>query len=59
MITYEAVEKKKVIEALGLDGQSKGLDAAIIESDVKGPEADEQLDVGEAKRFRSIAALAN
>ncbi len=48
-----------MIQALGLDGQSKGLDAAIIESDVKGPEADEKLDVGEAKRFRSIAALPN
>ncbi len=43
MITYEADEKnvRDVIQALGLDGQWKGLGAAIIESDVRGPEADE------------------
>ena len=63
-IEYEADEKlaKTIIEELGLDESSKGLEAPI-ERDAKSEgdegEDEEEMDAMEAKGFRGLAAISN
>jgi hypothetical protein len=61
VITYQADERniQEVIHAMGLSEESKGLDMAVADSDDQVNETDRDLEVDEAKRFRSVAALAN
>jgi hypothetical protein len=62
VITYEADGRnvESILKSMGLDAESKGLDAPIV---VETPRevAIEEVGLGpaEAKKFRSVAALAN
>ncbi len=50
----------EVVKALGPEDSSQGFGVAmVIDSEPSSNDADEELGVEEAKRFKSIAALAN
>ena len=57
-VEYEADPRvaKRVIEAVGLKQDSKGFDCMVQKHE---EEMEEDLDVGQAKEFRSVAALVN
>ena len=61
-ITYAADDKHvvKIMDELGFDGDTKGIDMAIKKNYDDGDlEADELLDNAEAKRYRRLAATIN
>ena len=59
-IQYEGDERhaKTVIAGMGLQGDSKGLDAATVKEDDGTDETEELTEAG-SKRYRSLAAVVN
>ena len=63
-ITLEAdpVHAQRIVEEMGLEVGSKGLDAPTVKDKAEDPEEqaeDELMDAVEARRFRAVAARAN
>ena len=62
VITYEADARnvESILKSMGLDANSKGLDAPIVVETTREAAIEEvELGPAEAKKFRSVAALAN
>ena len=61
-ITYDADGRnvESILKSMGLDAKSNGLDAPIV-AETPREAAIEEMELGpaEAKKFRSVAALAN
>ena len=60
-ITYTADDKHvvKILEELGFDSDTKGVDMPIKKDHDDDPESDELLDNVEARRYRRLAATIN